>query len=161
MAFTPITITASYLRADGAPARGTVTATLSGPMRNGNSVIDPTPISAALDAANATTAVPSSVLASASNPAFRYLGTKVIPVYGPGWVSPRASGTTSANFGSGLPLTVEFGTFADRFEIVQTAFNQNWRIRVDGQLVASGQLPADNPRRRPPPLGGVRVVLVV
>lgn len=44
MAFTVITITASFDRPDGQPASGTVTATLSETIQNGTEVIDPTPI---------------------------------------------------------------------------------------------------------------------
>jgi hypothetical protein len=49
MAFTQITITASDVRADGTPAQGTVTATLSEQIQNGTAVIDPTPIAGTLN----------------------------------------------------------------------------------------------------------------
>jgi hypothetical protein len=50
MAFTPITITATEERPDGQPASGKVTATLSETIRNGTTLIDPTPLSGVLGA---------------------------------------------------------------------------------------------------------------
>jgi hypothetical protein len=45
MAFTQVTITASFKEADGAPAdTGTVTATLSQPIQNGVDRIEPAPV---------------------------------------------------------------------------------------------------------------------
>lgn len=49
MAFTPITITASFERPDGQPAQGQVTATLSAQLRNGTEIVDPTPITGILN----------------------------------------------------------------------------------------------------------------
>lgn len=44
MSFTTITITATETRPNGEPAQGTITATLSEPVTNGTTTIDPTPI---------------------------------------------------------------------------------------------------------------------
>lgn len=50
--FTMITITGGpFLRPDGQPAQGAVTATLSEPMVNGSERIDPTPVAGILNAA--------------------------------------------------------------------------------------------------------------
>jgi hypothetical protein len=48
---TPVTITGTITRADGTHAEGTFTATLSGTMANGTTVVEPTPISGLLTAA--------------------------------------------------------------------------------------------------------------
>lgn len=50
MPFTPVTITGTITRADGTHAEGEFTATLSGTMTNGTTVIEPTPISGYLTA---------------------------------------------------------------------------------------------------------------
>lgn len=44
MAFTQVTITETFTRADGSAAEGTVTATLSEPIQNGGAMIEPAPI---------------------------------------------------------------------------------------------------------------------
>ena len=44
MAFTTVTITGSYETPAGQPAQGVITATLSEPIQNGTTQIDPTPI---------------------------------------------------------------------------------------------------------------------
>jgi hypothetical protein len=50
MAFTLITITATFTRPDGQPAEGKVTATLSQQLRNGTTVLEPEPIVGVLNA---------------------------------------------------------------------------------------------------------------
>jgi len=49
VSFTTITITTTEIRPNGEPAQGTVTATLSEPITNGTTTIDPTPILAELN----------------------------------------------------------------------------------------------------------------
>jgi hypothetical protein len=44
MSLTPITITTTETRPNGEPAQGTITATLSEPITNGTTTIDPTPV---------------------------------------------------------------------------------------------------------------------
>ena len=44
MAFTLVTITGDFVKPDGTPGQGTVTATLSEQMQNGAAVIEPTPV---------------------------------------------------------------------------------------------------------------------
>lgn len=48
MAFTPITLTGTLDRPDGTAAQGTFTATLSGTMTNGATVVEPAPVSGIL-----------------------------------------------------------------------------------------------------------------
>jgi hypothetical protein len=48
VAFTQVTITGSFIRPDGQPAYGTVTATLSEPIANSGQQIDPTPVTGVL-----------------------------------------------------------------------------------------------------------------
>lgn len=50
MAFTMVTVTATFLTPEGGePAKGTVTATLNQVMRNGTTQIDPTPVAGVLN----------------------------------------------------------------------------------------------------------------
>lgn len=52
MAFTPVTITGTITRPDGTNAEGSFTATLSGTMENGTTVIEPSPITGLLAASD-------------------------------------------------------------------------------------------------------------
>lgn len=71
MPFTLITVTAAFLRPDGQPAQGTVTATLSERIQNGAQSIDPTPIVGVLNAAGdlAATSGRPFVLEASNDPA--------------------------------------------------------------------------------------------
>jgi hypothetical protein len=53
MAFTQITLTATFTRPDGSAAQGKVTATLSQAIQNGTAILDPTPVVGILNAAGA------------------------------------------------------------------------------------------------------------
>lgn len=54
MALTQITLTGTLTRPDGTPAEGTFTATLSGTMTNGTTVVEPAPLSGVLGASGPT-----------------------------------------------------------------------------------------------------------